>query len=127
MRASGAAFVTYHRREQDPYTPYLVKISRTGIFNENYRAELVAIHASLTHAQALPDRSLHLYTDSLSSIQAIRRAIYHPQLAVRKLHTGIVTEIAELISLRASNKLHTHIHKVKSHVGVDGNELQNSQ
>ena len=104
-----------------------MKTSGTGVFNENYRAELVAIHASLTHAHTslptLPARALHLYTDSLSSIQAIRRALYSPQSSVRKLHTGLVTEIAELILLRARNNLHTHIHKVKSHVGIEGNEL----
>ena len=93
VRATGSAFVTYHAgTDAESYTPYLMKPSNSGIFNENYRAELVPLHGALTHQNTLDETDLHptaihIYTDSLSSMQAVKRAIFNPQHNERKLHT----------------------------------------
>ena len=55
-------------------------------------------------------------------MQAVKRAIFNTQQNKRKLHHDIIGSIALLIKQRASARLHTHLHKVKSHVGVIGNE-----
>ena len=66
--------------------------------------------------------ALHIYTDSLASIQAVKNAISHPHKHKRKLHSDLVGDVANLIICRAKLKQHTHLHKVKSHYDVDGNE-----
>ena len=122
---TGAAFGVY--RPNTPaanrYEAHLAKPSTAGVFNENYRAELVAIHAALEHAQN-PNEStaMHIYTDSLASIHSISKAVFYPQLAKRKLHAQLVMAIANIIIGRAKNGLHTHLHKVKAHAGIEGNE-----
>jgi ribonuclease HI len=126
VHATGAAFVTYDPAlVGDHYEAHLLKPSRPGVFNENYRAELVGIHAALLHANARNASepcAVHVYTDSLSSIQAIKQAIFNPHNVRRKLHFDLVGEIARIIIRRSQSRLHTHLHKVKSHADVEGNE-----
>ena len=130
VQATGSAFVTYHPNDiamPDPYTPYLIRPSSAGVFNENYRAELVPIHAALLHHAALfpldaPPSAVHIYTDSLSSMQALANAVFRPHVNRRKLHNDLLSDIARLILARSAAGLHTHFHKVKAHASVDGNE-----
>ena len=129
-QVTGAAFVTYHPHDttiSEPYTPYYVRPSGPGVFNENYRAELVPIHAVLMHHAALtssddPPLAVHIYTDSLSSLQALANAIFRPHTTRRKLHSDLLNDIARLVLARSNSGLHTHFHKVKAHASVEGNE-----
>ena len=131
-KATGSAFVTQNvnnlHSNSDPYTTHLLKPAKPGLFNENYRAELVPIHGALSHddcdaAITQPQRAKHIYTDSLAAIHAIRSALFKPHNVKRKLHHDIVQDIASLIKIRAHKGLHTHIHKVKAHANVLGNEI----
>jgi ribonuclease HI len=127
--STGAAFVVYDPGDTHaPYRATMVKPSGPGIFNENHRAELVAILASLTDDACMDENphAVHIYTDSLASIHAIHNAIFRPQRVHRKLHSDLVGEIARLIINRAAVGSHTHMHKVKSHVGIEGNEIADS-
>ena len=56
--------------------------------------------------------ALHIYTDSLASIQAVRNGIFHPHKHKLKLHSDLVGDIAQLIICMAKLKQHTHLHKV---------------
>ena len=85
------------------------------------------IHAALVHHDTLHSDasdlcSVHIYTDSLASIYAIKNAIFNPHRNSRKLHTEVLAAIASIIVKRAERHQHTHIHKVKSHVQIEGNE-----
>ena len=95
-RATGTAFVIYTPETgTEPYTPYLMKPSNPGIFNENYRAELVPLHGAFTHQNTLDETdphstAIHINTDSLSSMQAVKSAIVTPHQNERKLHHDII-------------------------------------
>ena len=128
---TGAAFVEYRPRNEsedtEKYIAHSIHPAAPGPYNEHHRAELIAILATLEHhakeeASTATMSAAHIYTDSLSSMQSIKAAIYEPQSIMRKLHCDLLQQIADKILARAGNQCHTHLHKVKSHVGIEGNE-----
>jgi ribonuclease HI len=87
------------------------------------RAELAAIHVAVTEAGPLairPDGTMHIATDSLGSIFGIRKAIDRPQDIREHRHLHLLEGIAEAV--QASPGV-VHIWKVKSHIGIAGNEV----
>ena len=117
---------TIQRQQPKKNSAHILKPSVPGVFHENYRAELVGIHASIVHhsnQKNIHMYALHIYTDSLASIQAVESAIFHPHKHKRKLHADLVGDVAKLIIYRAKLTQHTHLHKVKSHSDLDGNSM----
>jgi ribonuclease HI len=116
----GAAFVTV---SADGTTTTLVHPNGAGTTNTINRAELSAIHMALQHGDLAAQPTVTLYTDSLCSIQLINQALYRPEeLRTHKHHT-LLANVATLLQARTQLGLHTAIRKVKSHIGIQGNEL----
>jgi exonuclease III/ribonuclease HI len=90
------------------------------------RAELSAIRAALSVAQENMmmtggAEDIHIATDSLASIYAIKKIVNRPQDLQEHRHLRLLQDICEAISSFRGGKV--HIWKVKAHTGVLGNEL----
>jgi len=81
------------------------------------RAELVAIK------EALGAGYTHIATDSLASIYQVKNMIFYPQRMKEHRHHHLLTAIKNII---VSRQLPTHMFKVKSHIGIIGNEIADS-
>ena len=77
------------------------------------RAELAAIYAVLDHSD-------NILTDSAAAIHLIRQAVDRPHLIADHLHGPLLLAIVEKIGQKPNI---THIRKVKSHLGIVGNEM----
>ncbi len=90
-------------------------------FNTISRAELAAIHvaAETTGLTSTPDGTIHIATDSLGSMYAIKKAIMRPQDITEHRHQHLLQSIVKAIE-RAPGVV--HFWKVKSHIGIVGNE-----
>ncbi len=88
------------------------------------RAELVAIHTALTR---FADHSwLGIFTDSLSSLQAICLHHHKPGLSVAPHyhhHTTLLQSISHLLEARRKNGYSTNLRKIRVHTHVRGNDL----
>ena len=73
----------------------------------------MAIYAAL-------DRSDSILTDSAAAIYLIREAVNRPHLITDHLHAPLLRAIADKIARKPGV---THISKVKSHLGIVGNEM----
>lgn len=78
------------------------------------RAELAAIHTAVSHG------CTNIATDSLSSIYQIQRYALRPQDMQEHRHQRLIGSIIEIIK---SSQHPIHIYKVKSHIGIVGNEI----
>ena len=86
----------------------------------NNRAELVAIMVAL---EAHPDSDdLTIYTDSLGSLQNIRKQIDHPTRLRECKHQKLLEDIVARLGARAMAGSQTHLYKVRSHTGIKGND-----
>jgi ribonuclease HI len=86
----------------------------------NNRAELVAIMVALaTHPD---DADLTIYTDSLGSLQNIRKQIDHPSRLRECKHQKLLEDIVARLGARAMGGSQTHLYKVRSHTGIKGND-----
>ena len=88
------------------------------------RCELSGIHHGLqmrqgTPAEALP---LTLFTDSLTSLYAIRRMLLRPDTLKLCKHKDLLDLIVAQLQRRANAGWKTTLIKVKAHIGVEGNE-----
>jgi ribonuclease HI len=72
------------------------------------------------------DPELHIYTDSLASLQLIRKTLREPYLLRESKHLDILRNIRSRILHRARMGLRTCLYKVKSHSGVHGNTAADS-
>jgi ribonuclease HI/exonuclease III len=101
----------------------LINPNGRGTTNTINRAELSAIHIALTHPNVgSPSEDTHLYTDSLCSIHMIKRILNEPWTLRESKHYELLHSILNALRARAEAGGKTHIYKVKSHVGVKGNE-----
>jgi hypothetical protein len=66
---------------------------------------------------------LTLFTDSLCSIQLINQAVFWPDKLKTHKHYALLANIATLLQERTAQGRTTAIKKVKSHIGIRGNEL----
>ena len=85
------------------------------------RAELVAIYVALDRLKHLED--FRLFTDSLSSLQALRKRLYHLDLGSYHHHQVLIDNIVNLILEREDAGVSTTLKKVRAHTNVMGNEL----
>ena len=90
-----------------------------GVQDTINRAELVALHELLKLSQGNETWN-EVATDSLTSVRLIWKAVTNPANIRDHLHKEILEDIARLISERQTP---FHIYKIKSHVGMIGNEM----
>jgi ribonuclease HI len=123
----GAAFVTVRYDSVGislPVQTTLVRPMGKGPTNTINRAELSAIHMALRHISECEEvQDICIYTDSLCALQLIKKGLYNPQHLQYSKHRALVLNIATLLQERAMNDKTTSIKKVKSHIGIQGNEL----
>jgi ribonuclease HI len=90
--------------------------------NTIQRAELAGIVVALKNGDECrwPDGSVHIATDSLASIYALAKNLRRPQDTGEHTHLNILQQFKQLLR-DAPGKV--HVHKVKAHIGIIGNEL----
>ena len=88
------------------------------------RAELAAIYAALLHLlHRQPSlTAASVFTDSLASIYLIQRVLRAPATLSECKHFPLLRRIRSLLLVCARTGILVHIQKVKSHIGVSGNE-----
>ena len=93
-----------------------------GPTNTIMRAELIAIYAVLHHPSTVSTRCT-IATDSKAAMHAIHKQIHNPRGNQYNTHKELLKAIALALLRRAQNGLCTEIIKVKSHIGIEGNEV----
>jgi ribonuclease HI len=85
------------------------------------RAELAAIKVAVDMAltETGTDTEVHIATDSLASMYQIQKAMARPQDITEHRHLLLIKQIVQSIQDSACT---VHIWKVKSHIGIVGNE-----
>jgi ribonuclease HI len=99
---------------------HLIRFSVPGELHTINTAELAAIHKALRLHNNKP---VTIMTDSQVSLYLIRRALYEPTSLRYKTHYNMLMEIRQDIIERVNKGLSTQLLKVKSHIGVPGNEM----
>ena len=94
-----------------------------AVANTINRAELIALYTALRHHCTV------IATDSLVSIYQIRKQIHRPQDHSLHLHQHLLQVIADIVDSIVNSILNSpnpiHLIKVKSHIGIVGNEEAN--
>jgi len=94
-----------------------------GATNTINRTELSAIHLAITHQDiARYEEDLTIYSDSLCSIQLIRKMVFAPERVRESKHLELLKAIVEALELRSGAGSKTTIQKVKAHSGIVGND-----
>jgi ribonuclease HI len=88
------------------------------------RCELSGIWHGLRmrHGTERDSMPLVLFTDSLTSLFAIRRMMLRPETLELCIHKDLLLRITQELRRRAEAGWHTQLVKVKAHSGVPGNE-----
>ena len=125
----------YRAMQAQPSTP--------GAHHDIFRAELVAIlltlqwadnclppHAHPTDIEPsapshppAPKNNIVVFIDSKAAINAINAHLHSKKHTHDKLHSALLDAISLHLLARAEANKHTHLCKVKSHVGIEGNEI----
>ncbi len=92
----------------------------TGAANTVQRAELVGIYKALQIDHAGPD--LLICTNSLSSMYMIDKNIRCPGLHKECKHEELLSCFVEALANKAREGMNLKLLKVKSHVGIEGNQ-----
>ena len=92
-----------------------------GMLNTINRAELVTILVALRECRPYEDECIA--TDSRCSKQKINKHLRAPAQTKDDCHQPLLQAITTLIVERAKTGLTTKIMKVKSHIGIHGNEM----
>ena len=101
----------------------LVNPNGLGPTNTITRAELAAINAALTSDSGDETSPLHIFTDSQASMQLIKKARDFPRLLSESKHAPLLFNIVNRLGrMVMPNKRPICFHKVKSHIGIRGNE-----
>ncbi len=88
------------------------------------RAELVAIHTALSTFST--HNWIGIFTDSLSSLQAIRHHDNNPGISSAKHyhhHRLLLESITDLLDTRQRSGFRTTLHKIRAHTNIRGNDL----
>ena len=106
-------------------TAYTVQPNGKNETNTITRAELAGIYAALQYLVQHPTEPTHMiiFTDSLASLYLIQKMLRLPDSLYECKHALLLHLIIALLLNRAKANLTTHIMKVKSHIGIQGNEL----
>ena len=115
-RVLGAA--VFHAPSQ---TTHYIDATGKDECNTVVRAELAAIlHALETYRE---EHTLHVLTDSLTSIQKIMMLHSRPVRCSKDHHHPLLQKIAALLTHRGETGKVTSIQKVTAHLGIWGNEV----
>ena len=90
-----------------------------GVTNTITRAELIALLHALNRTR---DADETIATDSLTSMHLIKGHLTDPQRYTFHKHRHLLEEITGRLVQRSRKGLHTTMLKVKSHIGIAGNE-----
>jgi len=88
------------------------------------RAKLVALHTALSIFEAHP--WLGIFTDSLSSLKAIRLPYYRPGLSASSHyhhHILLLRSISQLLESRRGKGHSASLCKIRAHIHIRGNDL----
>ena len=88
--------------------------------NTIQRAELVGIFKALQVDHSGPN--LMICTDSLASMYMIDKHMRCPSLHKECKHEELLSLIVEELAKKAREGVHVQLLKVKSHIGIEGNE-----
>ena len=91
-----------------------------GAIDTITRAELVAILQAL---QGVNGQPCVIATDSKASMHMIQDQLFNPSKLRNSPHSRLLSAIGNVLRDRARAKVYTTIVKVKSHIGVHGNEM----
>ena len=92
----------------------------TGMLNTINRAELAAISVALKACKQQQEECIA--TDSVCSMQKINKSLRAPSQIKYDCHRPLLQAIASMIVTRAQQGVPTKVIKVKSHIGIHGNE-----
>ena len=92
----------------------------TGVANTIQRAELVGIFKALQVDYSGPN--LMICTDSLASMYMIDKHMRCPSLHKECKHEELLSLIVEELAKKAREGVRVQLLKVKSHIGIEGNE-----
>ena len=108
---------------QAPTAALQLKVHPTGqgMLNTINRADLVPILVALRECRPHEDECIP--TDSRCSMQKINKHLRAPAQTKDDCHQPLLQAITTLIVERAKTGLTTKIMKVKSHIGIHGNEM----
>ena len=87
------------------------------------RAELSGIHQALLSEHSSTAQTLHVYTDSSCSLYLIQRILNSPWTVRDSKHFLLLNDILDALRARAERGQRTCFHKVRSHIGIGGNEM----
>jgi ribonuclease HI len=93
-----------------------------GPTNTINRAELCAIYHAVKHTCQF-NRDEAIATDSLCSLHMIDRGLRRPHTMRHSKHRELINGIVECVTQRATRGYTTRFIKVKSHTGIEGNEM----
>ena len=85
------------------------------------RAEMIAIHEALRHWEQCD--IVNIATDSANAMKNINKQLRNPQKHNKHVYKNLLEAIAKLLLSRARQGLFTSLLKVKSHIGIHGNEI----
>ena len=88
--------------------------------NTIQRAELVGIFKALQVDHSGPN--LMICTDNLASMYMIDKHMRCPSLHKECKHEELLSLIVEELAKKAREGVHVQLLKVKSHIGIEGNE-----
>lgn len=94
--------------------------NHTGKLNFITRAELAAIHVALQECRPNCDETIA--TDSKCSMDKFPKHLRNPMLTMDDIHQPLLEAISHQIMNRARHECKTTLRKVKSHIGIEGNE-----
>ena len=98
-----------------------VRPSKPGPVHTINRAEMLAIHEALRHWEQCDNVSIA--TDTANAMKSINKQPRNPHKHNEHVHKNLLEAIAKLLLSRARRALSTSLFKVKSHIGIHGNEL----
>ena len=98
-----------------------VKPCTQGLLNTITRAELAAIFVALQLCR--PHEDEIIATDSKCSMEKIAKHLRNPALTKDDCHQPMLRAIVQMLVTRAQANLKTTLMKVKSHIGIKGNEM----
>ena len=101
-------------------TPYMKQYTFQGP-QTAFRAELVALKEAILEGTRSENEYTIIYTDCLSAMYGMLKWKRLPNRMKYHNHRDIISEILQLIDEHPEK--HFIIHKVKSHVGITGNEI----
>jgi ribonuclease HI len=106
-------------------TSYHINPMGKGPTNTVPRAELAGLLGACQHACALqhiPNDTVHIFTDSLTSIHQLRR-MYREAYQLRDhKHRDLLKAILDQITCLTRRNIQVRMWKVRGHIGIDGNE-----